>query len=145
MPHSRIYILLASRQSPYFDQKIELLEARPPSIEGRGQNYGNTENDDDTVSSETFHGLPPMTSGIGHLSLDVSRVCTCISRYLDSVQKDSIERFEKSLRVLQAPKEMVLGDLLLETAFISDADGAVIEFIRFINHQTEDDEVQAVV
>ena len=70
--------------------------------------------------------------GLGHISIDLSRSCTNLARFLDTVQKDSIQRFHLGLRVIEAPRQIMIGKRVMEIAFIADPDGVVIELMRYL-------------
>lgn len=70
--------------------------------------------------------------GFGHISIDLSRACTSLARFLDTVQNDSIQRFQLGLRVIEAPRQIMIGKRVMEVAFITDPDGVVIELMRYL-------------
>lgn len=76
--------------------------------------------------------LSSVSPGLGHISIDLSRACSDLTRFLLTMQKESIERFNTKLRLLERPRFITLGNLFVEVAFIADADGTVIEMMRFM-------------
>lgn len=102
-------------QSPYIDQRIELIEVKALA-------HG-----DQTRSQ--FEAISP---GLGHISIDLTRACSDLTKFLLSMQKESLERFSKRLRLLEKPRQIMLGSTVAEVAFMTDADGTVIELMRFI-------------
>lgn len=115
-------------ESPYIDQKIELLEMPSPDLDANRFPDG----DKSPIAEFATAAAAATSSNIGHIAMDVSRACTDLTRFLDSVQKESIDRFQIGLRVLERPREMPLGNVLMEVSFISDADGTLLELMRFI-------------
>ncbi|CDF36761.1 unnamed protein product [Chondrus crispus] len=107
-------------QSPYIDQKIELIEVKSLF-----------KNKPEPKNSASL--LP----GLGHIAIDLSRACTDLSKFLLTVQKESIQRFQIKLGLLERPREMILGNIRTETAFMTDADGTIIELMRFIGRVDE--------
>lgn len=69
--------------------------------------------------------------------MDLSRACTDLNKFLLTVQKESIQRFQTKLRLLERPREIILGNIRTEIAFMTDADGTVIELMRFIRRLDE--------
>lgn len=114
-----------ANQSPYIEQKLELLEMQSPPDDVENNGYKSAIEEFATAAASSM-------GNIGHISMDVSRACTDLTRFLNTVQKESIERFHVGMRVLERPREMQIGGLLTELAFVSDADGTILELMRFI-------------
>lgn len=76
--------------------------------------------------------LASLTPGLGHLSLDLSRSCTDLTKFLLTLQKESLNRFSTRLQILEKPREIMLGSTTAEVAFMTDADGTVVELMRFV-------------
>lgn len=73
-----------------------------------------------------------LNPGLGHISLDLSRSCTDLNKFLVTMQKESLSRFRTKLRLLEKPREIMLGATITEVAFMTDADGTVLELMRFV-------------
>lgn len=76
--------------------------------------------------------LSDYTPGLGHISIDLSRVCTDLTRFLLTMQKESVSRFSIAISLLQKPQKMMLGSTVMEVAFITDADRTILELVRFV-------------
>lgn len=76
--------------------------------------------------------LGSISPGLGHISIDLSRACSDLTKFLLTMQKESIERFNTKLRLLEKPRQLMLGSTIVEVAFMTDADGTVIELMRFV-------------
>lgn len=86
-------------------------------------------------SGQNQRSVSPLSSispGLGHISIDLSRACSDLTKYLLTMQKESIQRFNTKLRLLEKPRHITLGSNFVEIAFMTDADGTVIEMMRFI-------------
>lgn len=115
-----LWMLFFLDQSPYLDQKIELMEVKT------------LVNADDPILQKVSN-LSDYKPGMGHISIDVSRACSDLTKYLVTMQADSVSRFRMGLRVLAKPKQMMIGRFIVESCFISDADGTILELMRIIN------------
>lgn len=111
-------------ESPYIETRLELLEVKTLV----------SANDPALLKSGTLSDTAP---GLGHISFDVTRACTDLTRFLMTIQKDSVNRFQMGLRVLDDPTERSIGSDVVETAFITDADGTVLELMRFVRKVDE--------
>ncbi|WP_017301732.1 VOC family protein [Nodosilinea nodulosa] len=73
-------------------------------------------------------------TGYYHLSFDLTEVAPSLPGWLAGVR----QRFAKdasaggSLKVLLEPQQQIIGDRVYEVAFIADADGLPLEFIRVL-------------
>lgn len=76
------------------------------------------------------HPLSLTTPGLGHISFDVTRACTSLQRFLDTLEHESVQRFHKTLRVLDPPRQRMMGCSVVEVAFLADADGTPVELMR---------------
>jgi hypothetical protein len=84
--------------------------------------------------------------GINHICLDVTSYIHKIAideyygldQFLEDVNKDSLEKFNKTLRVAVSPRQQVIGSQVYELAFIYDADGCVLELLRYIKELKQD-------
>ncbi|KAI0566834.1 Acetyltransferase (GNAT) [Gracilaria domingensis] len=117
------------KQSPYIEQRIELLEMKTLVTEQQVRNAYQS-------------GMADYTPGLGHICFDVSRACTNLTRFLCTMQKESVNRFQMSLRVVEKPRPIVIGSNVLEISFISDADGTLLELAKFV-HKHEHAEYDA--
>ncbi|GKY96814.1 hypothetical protein MPSEU_000640600 [Mayamaea pseudoterrestris] len=72
--------------------------------------------------------------GYNHVALDVTNQIVgnqTLAIWIDNLNKVSLERFGKSLRVALEPKQQMIGDAVFELAFLSDADGCLVELLRY--------------
>lgn len=105
-------------RSPYIDQTIELIEVKD-LVKDRSE-------------PNQRASLSSLSPGLGHISMDVSRACTDLNKFLLTVQKESMDRFQTKLRLLEPPRQIMLGSTITEIAFMTDADGTVLEMLRLI-------------
>jgi catechol 2,3-dioxygenase-like lactoylglutathione lyase family enzyme len=76
-------------------------------------------------------------TGYYHLSFDLTAVTPDLPRWLDALR----DRFATAaaagqgqpLKVLLEPMQQMIGDRVYEVAFIADADGLPLEFIRVLS------------
>eukprot|EP00180_Rhodochaete_pulchella_P001829 Plantae.Rhodophyta-Rhodochaete_pulchella.ctg27489.p1 GENE.Plantae.Rhodophyta-Rhodochaete_pulchella.ctg27489~~Plantae.Rhodophyta-Rhodochaete_pulchella.ctg27489.p1 ORF type:complete len:205 (-),score=22.88 Plantae.Rhodophyta-Rhodochaete_pulchella.ctg27489:229-843(-) len=114
--------------SPWVAMRIEIIEipeyARSPT----------------TPRGNPLEATPE--TGMRHISFDLTAVACSLGAFLDFVNEESVRRFRKTMRVLRAPDQAMMGRLVCETAFIADADGVPIEIIRRVaplKHEMVDD------
>jgi catechol 2,3-dioxygenase-like lactoylglutathione lyase family enzyme len=72
-------------------------------------------------------------SGYYHLSFDLTEVTSSLPLWLEELR----QRFEQSAampKVLLAPQQQIIGDRVYEVAFLADADGLPLEFIRVLGY-----------
>lgn len=74
-------------------------------------------------------------TGYYHLSFDLTAVTDDLPGWLDDLKARVEEAAQLSeqvrpLRVLLPPQQQIIGDRVYEVAFIADADGLPLEFIR---------------
>ena len=74
-------------------------------------------------------------TGYYHLSFDLSQAIDDLSRWLQALQTQftdaSVENPSVApLKVLLEPQQQMIGDRVYEVAFIADADGLPLEFLR---------------
>lgn len=73
-------------------------------------------------------------TGYYHLSFDLTEATASLPAWLGAVR----QRFEQSAaampKVLLAPQQQIIGDRVYEVAFLADADGLPLEFIRVLGH-----------
>lgn len=74
-------------------------------------------------------------TGYYHLSFDLTAVTDDLPGWLDDLKarvEEAAQLLEQvsPLRVLLPPQQQIIGDRVYEVAFIADADGLPLEFIR---------------
>lgn len=80
-------------------------------------------------------------TGYYHLSFDLTQTTTDLPQWLEAVQAKFAEAAESQpeqvspLKVLLEPNQQMIGDRVYEVAFIADADGLPLEFIRVMSHE----------
>lgn len=71
--------------------------------------------------------------GLNHFCLDVTWKCAHdLKHFLDAVNAESMVKFNKTLKIALPPKQQVIGSRVYEISFIYDADGSVIELLRYV-------------
>lgn len=78
--------------------------------------------------------------GLNHHALDVTPYIHSLQKdeyygldqYLEDINETSKETFGKALRIALQPRQQVLGNQVFELCFIYDADGSIIELVRYI-------------
>ncbi|MCF2148387.1 VOC family protein [Desmonostoc muscorum LEGE 12446] len=71
--------------------------------------------------------------GYYHLSFDLTEITPDLSTWLTSLQERVLKVEElEPLKVLLEPTQQQIGDRIYEVAFIADADGLPLEFIRVL-------------
>ena len=86
--------------------------------------------------------------GLNHLALDVTAYINQLKRngdepqqesdlsdlekFLNQVSKESVKEFGKTLRIALKPEQKVIGSQVYEVAFVYDADGSILELVRYI-------------
>ncbi len=77
-------------------------------------------------------------TGYYHLSFDLTEVTPSLPAWLAGVRQRFAEGVadgvEGALTVLLEPQQQIIGDRVYEVAFIADADGLPLEFIRVLGH-----------
>ena len=77
--------------------------------------------------------------GLNHLAMDVTssiqahEEMSSLSDWIAALNKKSLKRFGKTLRVALDPQEQLIGSGVFEIAFLYDADGALIELLHYQN------------
>lgn len=73
-------------------------------------------------------------TGYYHLSFDLTEVASSLPLWLEELR----QRFEQSAaampKVLLEPQQQIIGDRVYEVAFLADADGLPLEFIRVLGY-----------
>jgi catechol 2,3-dioxygenase-like lactoylglutathione lyase family enzyme len=74
-------------------------------------------------------------TGYYHLSFDLTTTVDDLPHWLDTLQQKFAQAAQDSeqvspLKVLLKPMQQMIGDRIYEVAFIADADGLPLEFIR---------------
>jgi len=78
--------------------------------------------------------------GLNHYALDVTPYIRHLAKdeyygldqFLLQINQESLDMFGKTLRVAMQPKQQVIGSQVFELAFVYDADGVVMELMRYI-------------
>lgn len=78
--------------------------------------------------------------GLNHYALDVTPYIHHLAKdeyygldqFLLQINQESLKMFGKTLRVAMQPKQQVIGSQVFELAFVYDADGVVVELMRYI-------------
>jgi hypothetical protein len=81
--------------------------------------------------------------GYYHLSFDLTNITdelpswiTALKEGFAAAQKNQPEQYQP-LKVLLEPTQQQIGDCIYEVAFIADADGLPLEFIRLLTSASE--------
>jgi len=74
-------------------------------------------------------------TGYYHLSFDLSQEIDDLPRWLAALQTKFLDTSTENpsvspLKVLLEPRQQIIGDRVYEVAFIADADGLPLEFLR---------------
>lgn len=89
----------------------------------------------DAFADETY-------TGYYHLSFDLTELTAGLPAWLETVHQRLAESSASPspssplgpLKVLLEPQQQIIGDRVYEVAFIADADGLPLEFIRVLGH-----------
>lgn len=73
-------------------------------------------------------------TGYYHLSFDLTEITSSLPTWLDGVRQRFADSFDGALKVLLEPQQQIIGDRVYEVAFLADADGLPLEFIRVLGH-----------
>ena len=73
-------------------------------------------------------------TGYYHLSFDLTEAAPSLPAWLVGVRQRFADGAEGGLTVLLEPQQQIIGDRVYEVAFIADADGLPLEFIRVLGH-----------
>ncbi|MGF1518643.1 MAG: VOC family protein [Nodosilinea sp.] len=73
-------------------------------------------------------------TGYYHLSFDLTEATPSLPAWLAGVRQRFADDGEGALTVLLEPQQQIIGDRVYEVAFIADADGLPLEFIRVLGH-----------
>lgn len=80
-------------------------------------------------------------TGYYHLSFDLTDVIADLPSWLRSLKAQFLEASQRSpdtiapLQILLPPKQQMIGNRVYEVAFIADADGLPLEFLRMMSEQ----------
>lgn len=74
-------------------------------------------------------------TGYYHLSFDLTHITDDLPDWLAQLQAKFAEAGEEHLKVLLAPTQQMIGDRVYEVAFLADADGLPLEFIRVMGRE----------
>ena len=66
--------------------------------------------------------------GYYHLSFEVGTLAKSLPAWMSGL-KDKLDAIDQSLGILLAPQQQMIGDRVVEVAFIADPDGLPIEFL----------------
>jgi catechol 2,3-dioxygenase-like lactoylglutathione lyase family enzyme len=77
----------------------------------------------------------PEFLGYNHVAIDATEQIlhakfTSLNEWLDQLNRTSIDRFQRSLRMAVAPRQQIIGRGVYELAFLYDADGCLIEVLH---------------
>lgn len=72
-------------------------------------------------------------TGYYHLSFDLTEATASLPAWLGEVRQRFAAAAEK-LTVLLEPQQQIIGDRVYEVAFLADADGLPLEFIRVLGY-----------
>ncbi len=73
-------------------------------------------------------------TGYYHLSFDLTEATPSLPAWLAEVRQRFADAAEEGLTVLLEPQQQIIGDRVYEVAFVADADGLPLEFIRVLGH-----------
>ncbi|MEM9266306.1 MAG: VOC family protein [Cyanobacteria bacterium P01_F01_bin.13] len=68
-------------------------------------------------------------TGYYHLSFDLTQVTQSLPAWLDELRQHAVSQ-DTVLTVLLEPRQQMIGNNVYEVAFIADADGLPLEFLR---------------
>lgn len=80
-------------------------------------------------------------TGYYHLSFDLTETVDSLPNWLESLETRFAEAHQTEsasiapLKVLLPPQQQMIGDQVYEVAFIADADGLPLEFLRMMKHE----------
>lgn len=80
-------------------------------------------------------------TGYYHLSFDLTETVDRLPDWLESLEMRFAEAHENSpegvtpLKILLPPTQQMIGSRVYEVAFIADADGLPLEFLRMMNNE----------
>ncbi|MBE9135908.1 VOC family protein [Nodosilinea sp. LEGE 07088] len=75
-------------------------------------------------------------TGYYHLSFDLTTETASLPAWLDDLRQQFVTDSDRGshLKVLLEPTQQIIGDRVYEVAFLADADGLPLEFIRVLGH-----------
>jgi catechol 2,3-dioxygenase-like lactoylglutathione lyase family enzyme len=74
-------------------------------------------------------------TGYYHLSFDLTEAVSDLPAWLAKLQEQVQQRAGQPLKILLKPTQQIIGDRVYEVAFIADADGLPLEFIRVMGER----------
>ncbi|MFQ3636046.1 MAG: VOC family protein, partial [Cyanobacteriota bacterium] len=78
-------------------------------------------------------------TGYYHLSFDLTEAAESLPDWLENLQQDFAQAAAagqaEALKVLLEPTQQMIGDRIYEVAFVADADGLPLEFIRVLGER----------
>ncbi len=72
-------------------------------------------------------------TGYYHLSFDLTAAAPSLPDWVEQIQKQAQENEMEPLTVLLPPQQQMIGDRVYEVAFLADADGLPLEFLRVLS------------
>lgn len=85
----------------------------------------------DSFEDEHYVGYYHLSFDITHVAAELPSWLTALKERFASAQKAQPEQYQP-LKVLLEPTQQQIGDQIYEVAFIADADGLPLEFIRVL-------------
>lgn len=73
-------------------------------------------------------------TGYYHLSFDLTEVTSSLPLWLEELHQRLEQSAAAMPKVLLEPQQQIIGDRVYEVAFLADADGLPLEFIRVLGY-----------
>jgi catechol 2,3-dioxygenase-like lactoylglutathione lyase family enzyme len=85
-------------------------------------------------AADAFHN--EHYTGYYHLSFDLTAITPSLPQWLEDLRQRFVADADlgSNLKVLLEPQQQIIGDRVYEVAFLADADGLPLEFIRVLGH-----------
>ena len=80
-------------------------------------------------------------TGLNHFTMDVTPQAVLnggLTGFLRELNKESEDRFDRSVRLVLEPYQQMIGREVYEIAFVSDPDGVLVEFIALSSTLAQD-------
>ena len=68
--------------------------------------------------------------GLSHVTIDVTPICVSLAYTLRLLQERSMAQFGRTLQVLMAPHQQMLGQLVVEAVVVRAPDGVQLRLMR---------------